>query len=109
MLKLTALNLTDTAALVGRSADWLRENWHDISKALKFPPPIHEAGTLVWDRAQVYAWLDRDRPMRERAFAAAFRAAYDAASASDADLDDTVAASRRELDRRRRERQGHTP
>lgn len=94
------LGLDDAAAVLGRSGDWLRHNWKLWVKTYRLPRPIHEHGTLVWDAAQLYAWLDRDRPQRELAYCAAFRAAFAVASQHPA-ITDEVEQWRQRLARRR--------
>lgn len=94
-----ALTAAETAALLGRQPRWLADNWQLWHKAKKFPRPIQEHGTLVWDAAQVFAWLDRDLSPQMRATAAAFRAALTAAGSSSVQIEDELAAWRRRLNR----------
>lgn len=98
---LRALTLREAGALIGRSPDWLRDNWRLWHKTHRFPRPVLEHGTHVWDLAQLCAWLDRDLPPRQAAAAAAFRAAYLAALAADPAAADDLAAWRDRLARRR--------
>jgi len=76
------LSLPELAAELGRSANWLGRNWRGLVEANKIPSPLHEAngGALVWSRAQVYAYLDRDLPDELKCAAAAIRAGLAAAA-----------------------------
>lgn len=71
------LTAPELAAELGRSADWLYNEWARLVAEKKLPPPISgsDGGKLAWSAAQVYAYLDRDLPPPLRAYAAAFRAA----------------------------------
>lgn len=97
-----ALNAEQVAAEFGRSKHWLYENWKALVAAKKLPPPIEEAGHLVWDAAQVYAFRDKDLPPRLAALAAAHRACMEAAPAAIAGHadDSAIATQRASLDRR---------
>lgn len=74
-----ALSLDEVAAELGRSPAWLRAHWERLCLGQKLPRPIHEMGTLVWSAPGFYAWLDRGLSKEQRAVAAAYRAAFDAA------------------------------
>lgn len=75
---LTAPELADE---LGRSTHWLYEHWRDLGKSERMPAPLHAGKSpLVWNRAQIYAWLDRKLSRTEREAAAAFRAAAAAAA-----------------------------
>lgn len=81
-----ALTLAETAAELGRSADWLQRRWQHLASKQGFPAPVLGAAPpLRWSAAQVYAWLDRDLPPKQRLAAAAFRAALEAATDTAAD------------------------
>jgi hypothetical protein len=97
-----ALTLDDVAGELGRSAEWLSNNWRDLVKAGKLPKPLLEKGPPTWDAAQVYAVRDKNLTAAQRAVAAAFRAAIDAAHTAPADAlyHDEEAADRRRLDLR---------
>lgn len=92
-----ALTLEEAARALGRSPDWLRGNWRQWHKDYKLPRPIHEHGTLVWDAAGLYAWLDRELPAKQRPIAAAFRAAFLAAAGADARADAELVGWQRRL------------
>lgn len=90
-----SLTAADVAAELGRSPQWLYDNWRRLVAAKQLPKPVVEAGGLAWNAAQVYAVLDRELTPVQRATAAAFRAALAAATA--AGDDDEVEAGRRRL------------
>ncbi len=87
---------------LGRSESWVHANWHTLVRERRMPAPLHDTPPMVWSRAQIYAWLDRDLERPQRIAAAAYRAA--AAAAADArhiNKDDlAVAEWRGKLDRR---------
>ena len=64
--------------------------------------PMHEQGVLVWNRAHIYAWLDRNLSPTERVAAVAYRAAAAAAAEASLVSDDSGAIdrSRAELNRK---------
>ena len=75
------LSAADLAETLGRSADWLYDNWRRLCEAEKMPKPLHGGATpLTWSRAHIHAWLDRDLPRETRLAAAAIRAAEAAAA-----------------------------
>ena len=80
-----ALTVEEVAAEFGRSKAWIYENWKRLVKDGIIPPPIIEAGHLVWSAAQLYAYLDKGLPPKFHALVAAHRAALDAALAAPAD------------------------
>lgn len=80
-----ALTADQVAAELGRSKEWLYDNWERECREKKMPRPLHEGGTLVWSAAQFYAWLDRDLAKELKPMAAAIRAAVVAASQSPED------------------------
>jgi predicted DNA-binding transcriptional regulator AlpA len=95
------LSAAELADELGRSTAWLYDHWEALVKTQRLPRPIHQGTPLMWSRAQVYAWLDRDLPASQRAAAAAWRAAFDAArSAAGTDRADVVADQRAALERR---------
>ena len=51
---------------------------------------MHSQGVLVWNRAHVYAWLDRNLSPTEAIAAAAYRAAVAAAAGVALTSDDTL-------------------
>ena len=89
---LTALQV---AAELGRSRDWLYENWRGLVAREKMPMPVGESGCLAWNAAQFYAWLDRDLTVAQRAACAAYRAAMDAYRGEPDPADTTYIAHRR--------------
>jgi predicted DNA-binding transcriptional regulator AlpA len=75
---LTAEELADE---LGRSVSWLYANWRSLTKKERLPHPLHSANSpLIWSRAQVYAWIDRDLDKGQRVAAQAYRAAAAAAA-----------------------------
>lgn len=90
----------ELAAELGRSLDWFYDNWPRLVTDKALPPPLHNgAQPLRWSRAQVYAVLDRALSKDQRAHAAAYRAALDAAGGSTREAQ-AIAASRARLDER---------
>lgn len=79
---MTAAELADE---LGRSTDWLYDNWPDLCRRQRMPRPLHGKPPLVWQRAQIYAWLDRSLTREQRISAAAYRAALDAAQTATGD------------------------
>lgn len=76
-----ALTAEQVAAELGRSKEWLYDNWKQMVRKQKMPKPtIDNGGGLAWSAAQFYAWLDRDLSKEMKAAAAAFRAAFEAYS-----------------------------
>lgn len=75
-----ALTADQVAGELGRSKEWLYDNHKRLTRDKKMPRPIVEGGTLSWNHAQFYAWLDRDLPKDQKAAAAALRAVYAAAT-----------------------------
>lgn len=98
-----ALTAADVGREFGRSADWIYDNWRRLVAEKKLPAPIIEAGGLTWSAAHVYAFLDRHLTAAQRANAAAYRAALEAALAAPGDLSelDDIQASRHRLDQKR--------
>lgn len=103
-MMLRHLTAAELAAELGRSVDWLYDNWGRLVAEKRLPPPVSGAdgGALAWSAAQVYAMLDRDLPPRIQAAAAAYRAAAAAYVTTHIDPSDAraQAASRARLDRR---------
>lgn len=97
-----ALTAADVGREFGRGADWVYDNWRRLVAEKKLPAPIVEAGGLVWSAAHVYAVLDRGLTAAQRANAAAYRAALEAALTAPGDLTelDDIQASRLRLDQR---------
>jgi predicted DNA-binding transcriptional regulator AlpA len=97
-----ALTAEEVAAELGRSKAWIYEHWRRLVAEGRIPPPISEAGHLVWSAAQLYAYLDRDLPAKLRPLVAAHRAALDAAAAAPREriAGDAIEAARAGLDRR---------
>ncbi len=91
----TALTVRDVARELGRSEDWLARNWHYLCDKQGMPRPLHPNGTLTWSPPAFYAWLDKDLPPSLKPHAAAYRAAFLAATS-----DNDVARARQELDAR---------
>lgn len=77
-----AMTVADIAREFGRSPDWVYEHFPRLVAEKKLPKPLIEKGGLTWSAAQVYALLDKDLTREQRATAAAFRAALDAAGAA---------------------------
>lgn len=98
------LTISEVAAELGRSTDWLYDHWRGLVREKKLPPPVmgHDGGALAWSAAQVYATLDKDLPAHLKAAAAAYRAAASAYVLTHADPDAgrAVADDRARLDRR---------
>ena len=92
-----ALSLRDVARELGRTEDWVQRNWQQLVADKKMPPPLHPTGSLQWSAPGFFAWLDRDLPAPLRPHAAAYRAAYDAATAPP---QDDVADARERLNKR---------
>lgn len=75
------LNIRELAETLGRKDTWVYDNWkHRLCEVYRMPKPLHAGESpLIWDRAQIYAWLDRTLTPAQAAAAAAYRAARDAA------------------------------
>lgn len=97
-----ALTIHDIGRELGRTAEWVSRHWHELVAKGKLPPPLLDAGSPTWDPAQVYAVRDRKLTPPQRAIAAAFRAALDAAATAPGERlhDDALAADRAKLDKR---------
>ena len=97
-----ALTAAEMGAEFGRSAAWIYANWERLVSDNIIPPPLKEAGHLVWSKAQVWAYLDRDLPPKMRSLVAAHRAAEEAAAKAPADYaaGDVIERDRAELNRR---------
>jgi hypothetical protein len=90
-----ALTLRDIATELGRSPNWVRLNWRNLVKNEGLPPPLLDSGRgadCSWSAAQFYAWQDQKLSKAMRATVAAYRAAFEAASAPDGKLLDTTIA-----------------
>jgi hypothetical protein len=96
-----ALTAVEVAAAFGHKKAWIYENWQRLVAEGKLPPPLIEAGHLVWDKAQVWAYRDFKIPAKIRPLVAAHRAAEEAAMSAPADYvaGDVVERDRAELDR----------
>jgi hypothetical protein len=97
-----ALTAEQVAAEFGRSKGWLYDNWQRLVAAGKLPPPLMEAGHLVWSKAQLWAYLDKPLPPKMYALVAAHRACLDAAPAAMAKrvTGDAIERDRGRLDHR---------
>lgn len=97
-----ALTAADVGRELGRSADWIYDNWRKLVAQKRLPAPIIENGGLTWSAAQLYAVLDRGLTPSQRASAAAYRAALEAALTAPTDFTelDDIQASRKRLDER---------
>ncbi|WP_414462926.1 hypothetical protein [Hyphomicrobium sp. DY-1] len=96
-----SLTAADVGREFGRTAEWVHANWRELVKEKKIPAPILESGHVTWSAAQFYAILDRKLTAQQRAVAAAFRIAQDAAlTPQDLDQLDAIAADRAALDQR---------
>ena len=97
------LNIVELAEVLGRKPTWVYDNWRvRLVELQRMPKPLLGGETpLVWDRAQIYAWLDRTLTQPQAAAAAAYRAARDAALEARAGQPEMarVANDRAELDR----------
>lgn len=91
---------------LGRSDRWICGNWRMLVEQHGLPPPLLRTGDvgqpLKWNRAQIYAWLDRQLTPPMRAATAAHRAAMAAArQATAAEIEaGRVVAARERLDQR---------
>lgn len=96
-----ALTAEEVAAEFRRSKTWIYENWQRLVAEGRLPPPLIEAGHLVWSKAQVWAYLDKDLPLKMRPLVAAHRAAEEAAASAPADYatGDAIERDRAALDR----------
>lgn len=74
-----ALTVTELAAELGRSKEWLYEHWQHLCEKKGMPRPLIEGGSLSWSAPQIYAWMDRPLTKEQRACTAAYRAAFEAA------------------------------
>lgn len=82
--------------VLGRSQTWVLDNWKREVLAKRLPAPLNGGlHPLVWDAAQVYAYIDRALPAKERRFAAAFRAAQLAAASAPPTSEAEIAARER--------------
>jgi hypothetical protein len=52
------LSLEETAAEIGRSADWLQRHWPRLVRERGFPLPLHDEKPYVWDPDHLQAWKD---------------------------------------------------
>jgi len=79
-----SMGVVELARELGRTDNWLLNHWRELVMEKKMPAPINGGrqgtGTLVWSRAQIYAWLDRDLTPQMQIAAAAYRAAAAAAA-----------------------------
>lgn len=74
------LTVDELAAELGRSTKWVYLEWGRLCGRERMPMPLHNgASPLVWDRAQIMAWKDKPLTLQQRALAAAFRCAAEAA------------------------------
>jgi hypothetical protein len=96
-----ALTAEELAGELGYSKTWIYDNWKRLVAEGRIPPPLLEAGHLVWSKAQVWAYLDKDLPPKMRPLVAAHRAAEEAAARAPADhaAGETIERDRAALDR----------
>lgn len=98
------LNAAEMAEELGRDVAWVYRHWRSEVERGAIPRPLHDGGgALVWNRAQVYAVIDRHLPGELRAAAAAYRAALAAAARiplTGADEDLEIEVNRAALRRR---------
>jgi len=88
-----ALTIKDIAREFGKADAWIYENWRKLVDQKRLPAPISVEGErIVWSAAHVYALLDKALTKQQRTSAAAYRAAFEAASAPDASLLDMTVA-----------------
>lgn len=87
------LTAAELAAELGVSRDWVYRHW-STECARGMPMPVRENANLIWNRAQIYAWLDRDLAPDQRVAAMAYRAAAAAAAAAGHAHADTTAIER---------------
>ena len=71
---MTHLTIDDVANELGRSRDWMYRNWPTLVAKDQMPKPIGKH-PLVWNDAQIYAWIDRQLDPNMKAASAAMRAA----------------------------------
>lgn len=76
------LTLAETAALLGKSTDWLYRHRAELERDHGFPPPVPLL--RVWERAAVVRWLELQRPPHLRPDPPGGRIA---GPANDADID----------------------
>ena len=96
-----ALSAADVGREFGRTAEWVHKNWRELVASKKIPAPIIESGHVTWSAAQFYAFIDRKLTAAQRAAAAAYRIAENAAATpQDLDQIDAIAADRHILDQR---------
>lgn len=89
----------ELARELGRAESWLYDCWRQLVIDQRMPPPLMGgARPMVWSRAQIYAWLDIRLTRPQQAYAAAFRAAQDAAAGAGSDEALAIAESRKRLD-----------
>jgi predicted DNA-binding transcriptional regulator AlpA len=92
------LTAQELAEELGRKVSWIYDNWRQLCGRQRMPQPLHAGDPpLVWDRAHIMAWKDRQLTRPEQVAAAAYRAAAAAAEGSR----HTHAGQQRVLDDRR--------
>lgn len=87
-----ALTLAEVAAELGIPPRRFHTTWRELVAQKGMPRPLLDGETPKWSAAQFYAWQDRRLSKEQRSAAAAYRAAFEAASAPDVSLLDTTAA-----------------
>lgn len=77
-----AMTIVEVAAELGRAETWMRDHWRELVAREAMPAPVNgiASGALVWSRAQIYAWLDRELTQPMQIASAAYRAAAAAAA-----------------------------
>lgn len=96
-----AMTMGEVARELGWSYKRFREGWRQLVNQEKLPAPLLGAEPPRWSAAQMYAFLDKKLTKQQRAAAAAYRAAFEAASAPDASLlDQTVSTQTAALEAR---------
>lgn len=97
-----ALTAEELAAEFGRSKQWIYEHWKRLVAEGRLPPPLMEAGHLVWSKAQVWAYLDKPLPPKFQGLVAAHRACLDVARTTPAERigDEVIERDRERLNRR---------
>lgn len=75
------LTAHELAEELGRSAQWVYDNWRAQVEAKRLPRPLLGGERpLTWSAAQVYAIIDQSLTREQRIAASAFRAAAAAAA-----------------------------
>jgi uncharacterized caspase-like protein len=91
-MPIRAMTLSEVAVELGIPPRRFHRTWPTLVAQKGLPRPVLDGETPKWSAAQFYTWQDRRLGKEQRAAAAAYRAAYEAASAPGASLFDTTAA-----------------